>query len=104
MRQARYKQPKAYLEHMQTGNAIEEEVEIGRAELGFEFMLNTLRLREGFEPNLFAERTGLALNAIEQQLNLAENKGLLYRDHRRITPTALGLRFLNDLQQLFLAD
>ena len=104
VRQARYKQPKAYLEHMQTGNAIEEEVEIGRAELGFEFMLNTLRLREGFEPNLFAERTGLALNAIEQQLNIAENKGLLYRDHRRIKPTALGLRFLNDLQQLFLAD
>jgi len=104
VRQARYKQPKAYLEHMQTGNAIEEEVEIGRAELGFEFMLNTLRLREGFEPNLFAERTGLALNAIEQQLNIAENKGLLYRDHRRIKPTALGLRFLNDLQQLFLAN
>jgi oxygen-independent coproporphyrinogen-3 oxidase len=104
VRQARYKQPKAYLEHMQTGNAIEEEVEIGRAELGFEFMLNTLRLREGFEPNLFAERTGLALNAIEQQLNIAENKGLLYRDHRRIKPTALGLRFLNDLQQLFLVD
>ena len=104
VRQARYKQPKAYLEHMQTGNAIEEEVEIGRAELGFEFMLNTLRLRDGFEPNLFAERTGLTLNAIEKQLNVAENKGLLYRDHQRIKPTALGLRFLNDLQQLFLAD
>jgi len=89
---------------MQTGNAIQEEVEIGRAELGFEFMLNTLRLQNGFEPNLFAERTGLTLNAIEKPLNLAESKGLLYRDHQIIKPTALGLRFLNDLQQLFLTD
>ncbi len=104
VRQARYKQPKAYLEHMQAGNAIQEEVEIGRAELGFEFMLNTLRLQNGFEPNLFAERTGLTLNAIEKQLNVAESKGLLYRDHQIIKPTALGLRFLNDLQQLFLTD
>jgi len=104
VRQARYKQPKAYLEYMQTGSAVQEEVEIGRAELGFEFMLNTLRLQNGFEPNLFAERTGLTLNAIEKPLNIAENKGLLYRDHQIIKPTALGLRFLNDLQQMFLTD
>jgi oxygen-independent coproporphyrinogen-3 oxidase len=67
-------------------------------------MLNTLRLQDGFEPNLFAERTGLTLNAIERKLNLAEGKGLLYRDHQIIKPTELGLRFLNDLQQMFLAD
>lgn len=104
VRQARFKQPKAYLEHMQRGNAVQEEVEIGRGELGFEFMLNTLRLYNGFEPNLFAERTGLTLNAIEKPLNAAEAKGLLYRDHQIIKPTALGLRFLNDLQQMFLPD
>jgi oxygen-independent coproporphyrinogen-3 oxidase len=104
VRQARYKQPKAYLEHMQRGNAVQEEVEIGRGELGFEFMLNTLRLQNGFEPNLFAERTGLTLNAIEKPLNAAEAKGLLYRDHQIIKPTELGLRFLNDLQQMFLTD
>jgi putative oxygen-independent coproporphyrinogen III oxidase len=104
VRQARYKQPKAYLEHLQHGNAVQEEAEVGRGELGFEFMLNALRLRNGFEPNLFAERTGLTLNAIEKPLNAAEAKGLLTRDHQIIKPTALGLRFLNDLQQLFLID
>ncbi|MFC3108004.1 radical SAM family heme chaperone HemW [Undibacterium arcticum] len=104
LRQVRYKQPKAYLEHSRNGNPVQEEAEIGRADLGFEFMLNTLRLHHGFAPNLFAERTGLTLNAIEQQLNLAEAKGLLYRDHRIIRPTVLGQRFLNDLQQLFLMD
>jgi oxygen-independent coproporphyrinogen-3 oxidase len=104
VRQARYKQPKAYLERIQAGNAIQEEAEISRDELGFEFMLNALRLQEGFEPNQFAERTGLTLNAIEKPLNAAEAKGLLYRDHKVIKPTALGMRFLNDLQQMFLVD
>ena len=67
-------------------------------------MLNALRLTEGFETNLFAERTGLTVNAIDKALNEAEAKGLLYRDHRIIRPTELGQRFLNDLQQIFLND
>jgi putative oxygen-independent coproporphyrinogen III oxidase len=104
IRQMRYKQPKAYLENTRAGRPIHEEFEIGRGELGFEFMLNALRLNEGFEANLFAERTGLTLNAIEKALNAAEAKGLLYRDHRLIRPTELGRRFLNDLQQMFLED
>ena len=58
----------------------------------------------GFSANLFAERTGLALNAIEKTLAQAESKGLLYRDHQIIKPTELGQPFLNDLQQLFLTD
>ena len=102
LRQMRYKQPKAYLDAVRIGNPVQEEAEIGRGELGFEFMLNTLRLNNGFEVNLFAERTGLALNTIEATLNAAEAKGLLYRDHQIIKPTELGKRFLNDLQQMFL--
>ena len=104
IRQARYKQPKAYMEHVVSGNAIQEEHEIARNELGFEFMLNALRLYGGFAPNQFMERTGLTLNAIEKPLNEAEAKGLITRDHQLIKPTELGMRFLNDLQQLFLAD
>lgn len=102
VRQMRYKQPKAYLEQIKAGNPIQEEFELGRGDLGFEFMLNALRLTNGFEANLFAERTGLTLNAIEKPLNAAEAKGLLYRDHKIIKPTELGKRFLNDLQQVFL--
>jgi len=103
IRQARYKQPKAYVEHARAGNAIFDEAEIGRDELGFEFMLNALRLSAGFNANLFAERTGLTINAIEKPLNEAEAKGLLFRDHKLIRPTDLGRRFLNDLQQIFLS-
>ena len=102
VRQMRYKQPKSYIEHARHGQAIHEEFEVGRDELGFEFMLNALRLTEGFDVNMFAERTGLTLNAIEKPLNAAEAKGLLYRDHKIIKPTELGSRFLNDLQQMFL--
>jgi putative oxygen-independent coproporphyrinogen III oxidase len=102
VRQMRYKQPKAYLEHAATGRPIQDEFELGRGDLGFEFMLNALRLNNGVEVNLFAERTGLTLNAIEKALNAAEAKGLLYRDHKIIRPTELGQRFLNDLQQIFL--
>ena len=104
VRQARYKQPAAFMQHALAGNAIVEEAEIERQELGFEFMLNTLRLTGGFETRLFTERTGLTFNVVEQALNKAEAKGLIYRDFKTIRPTELGQRFLNDLQQIFLPD
>jgi oxygen-independent coproporphyrinogen-3 oxidase len=104
LRQARYKQPASFMEAAAKGNAVAEEHEIGRADMGFEFMLNALRLTEGFDPNLFGERTGMPLNAIEEALNAAEAKGLIYRDFRVIRPTELGQRFLNDLQEMFLAE
>ena len=104
LRQARFKQPIVYMKQVAAGTPVQQEAEIARAELGFEFMLNALRLTEGFDPNLFAQRTGLALNGVEQALQKAEAKGLLFRDHQIIRPSALGQRFLNDLQGLFLED
>jgi putative oxygen-independent coproporphyrinogen III oxidase len=104
LRQARYKQPASFMEAAVKGNAVAEEHEIARGELGFEFMLNTLRLTEGFDPNLFSERTGLQINAIDKALDAAESKGLIYRDFKLIKPTVLGQRFLNDLQEMFLGD
>jgi len=104
LRQARLKQPASFIEAANKGNAVQEEHEIPRADMGFEFMLNTLRLTGGFSPNLFGERTGVQINAIDKALNGAEAKGLLYRDHQIIRPTELGQRFLNDLQQMFLGE
>lgn len=102
VRQARYKQPKTYMEESLRGAAVQESNEIPRNEIGFEFMLNTLRLTHGFETNLFHDRTGLLLHSLEKPLLIAEQKGLIERDHKMIRPTLLGRRFLNDLQQLFL--
>ncbi|WMW82518.1 radical SAM family heme chaperone HemW [Undibacterium cyanobacteriorum] len=102
VRQMRHKQPRAYIDSALRGDAIQENNEIARDELPFEFMLNALRLNHGFESKLFFERTGLLLNSIDPSLTLAEKKGLLEIDHLRIKPTELGKRFLNDLQQIFL--
>lgn len=102
IRQVRHKQPKMYMDAVKLGNPIQESHEIARDELPFEFMLNALRLNQGFETGLFYERTGILLNSVETALNQAEARGLLLRDHLKIQPTELGRRFLNDLQQLFL--
>jgi len=102
LRQARYKQPREYLQRTAAGTPVQEEHEVTRKDLGFEFMMNALRLAEGFEVALFAERTGLPISAVEQPLQEALQRGLITRDHVRIAPTKHGQRFLNDLLQLFL--
>jgi oxygen-independent coproporphyrinogen-3 oxidase len=101
VRQVRFRQPASYLKHASMGDFIAESHEVGRNDLPFEFMLNALRLTEGVSSNSFFETTGLSLSSIEQELNEAERRGLLVRDHSKLRPTDLGLRFLSDLQSLF---
>lgn len=103
LRHARHRQPQAYLDAVAQGAPLQQEHEVSRADLAFEFMMNALRLNEGFDSTLFQERTGLPLLAIRRELDEAERRGLLMRDHRRIAPTQLGQRFLNDLLEIFLA-
>jgi oxygen-independent coproporphyrinogen-3 oxidase len=67
-------------------------------------MMNALRLNEGFNSVLFQERTSLPLFTIRHELEQAERRGLLLRDHQRIAPTQLGQRFLNDLLEIFLRE
>ena len=71
-------------------------------ELPFEFMLNALRLVEGFPAELFAARSGLPLSLVESGLRTAEEKGLIERNPRKIRPTDKGRHFLDDLVGLFL--
>ncbi len=104
VRQVRYREPKLYMEQALAGNAVTQENEVSRADLPFEFMLNALRLREGFSLQDFAEKTGLPMTAIQRGLDEAERKGLIERDFVRVKPTVRGFDFLNDLQSLFLAD
>ncbi len=103
VRQVRYREPKLYMDKALAGNAVTLEEEVARADLPFEFMLNALRLRDGFALQDFLDRTGLPLSAIEQPLKEAEAKGLIARDFARVRPTERGFDFLSDLQALFLA-
>ena len=104
VRQVRYAQPESYMKRALEGSAVSEQHEVAPEELGFEFMLNALRLRDGVATALFSERTGLPLTAITEPIQRAVNKGLLTPDPTRLQATELGQRFLNDLQALFLVD
>jgi len=104
VRQVRYRQPASYLERAARGEFLAEHVEVGRRELPFEFMLNALRLTDGVPAALFGERTGLPPSAIDAPLQQAEKLGLIEQSPTQLRPTALGRRFLTDLQSLFLAS
>ena len=102
VRQVKVREPRLYMERALAGQAMAQEEEVARADLPFEFMLNALRLRQGFALSEFSERTGLALTAIQQPLEQAEHKGWVKRDLQRVQPTERGFDFLSDLQELFL--
>lgn len=105
IRQMRYKQPKEYLLQNQSGaTLVQTQQTLPNADRAFEFMMNALRLNDGFDSKLFEERTGLPLIVIQTQLDQAEERGLLARNAFRIKPTILGKRFLNDLLQIFLPE
>ena len=104
VRQVRLREPRLYQERALSGNALAQSEEVSRCDLPFEYMLNALRLPQGFGLREFSERTGLAVSAIASALDAAERKGLIERDLHRVRPTVRGFDFLSDLQELFLAD
>jgi oxygen-independent coproporphyrinogen-3 oxidase len=103
-RQARFRHPRRYMEAASAGNALEIDRLLAPRDLPFEFMLNALRLVGGVPAALFEERTGQSLAVIARSLDKAAGKGLLLADPARLAPTDLGLRFLNDLQEIFLPE
>ena len=102
VRQVRWRDPATYMDKAAAGQALSNEHEVDLKARAFEFMMNALRLKDGFELLRFTERTGLTLASIQRPLAEAEAKGLLARDLARVWPTARGFDFLSDLQALFL--
>ena len=102
VRQVRYREPQLYMRQAQQGEPVTQSDEVSREDLPFEFMLNALRLKEGFALSDYMERTGLALTSIQLGLKQAEAQGLISRDWTRVWPTERGFDFLSDLQALFL--
>lgn len=101
-RETRPKHPKAYMQQALQGNAVERAWNISHDELGFEFMMNALRLIDGVPTHIFQQRTGLSLHSLNAAIKKAQNKGLLSVSQGHIKPTLLGQRFLNELLELFL--
>jgi len=94
------KSPKDYLSKMQAGVDISTKKEVDN--VAFEFMLNSLRLKDGFSSSLFESRTGLLIESFGFELGRAENLGLLENKNNWIKPTSKGFNFLNELQEIFL--
>jgi oxygen-independent coproporphyrinogen-3 oxidase len=102
VRQQRWREPLGYIEQALAGRALSQDAEVPRAELPFEFMLNALRLREGFGLAQFSDRTGLPTSAIDAALQAAQQRGLLQLELQQVRATERGFDFLSDLQALFL--
>ena len=81
---------------------MQEHNEVEAASLPFEFMMNALRLADGFHPSLFEARTAQPISRILPQLKAAEAEGLIDVGPEKIAPTAKGRRFLNILLEKFL--
>lgn len=75
VRQVRYREPRLYMENARAGMAVSQSDDVALADLPFEFMLNALRLKQGFTLPQFSERTGLAMTSIQRGLEEAERKG-----------------------------
>jgi oxygen-independent coproporphyrinogen-3 oxidase len=101
-REARHRNPRAYLEGAVRGEFISTRQEVGRVDLPGEFMMNALRLNNGFPLALFNERTGLPLAVIEDAASAARRDGLLEVIDGFMRPTPHGRRFLNRLLAGFL--
>lgn len=92
--------PKDYLNPAKPFKAGEKD--LGNEELPFEFLMNALRLTDGVDAALFAQRTGLDLSSLAEGRRQAEQSGLLQVEPSRLAATARGQLFLNDLLQYFL--
>ncbi len=103
VRQVRAREPRLYMERALAGDAVVSADEVARRELPFEYMLNALRLREGFNLSDFDARTGLPRSAIDAALQDGVSKGWLIQEGLWVQPTVRGFDFLSDLQSLFLA-
>lgn len=107
VRQVRWSQPARYMAESADaagGALLADEFTVPESERPFEFMMNALRLNQGFAETLFAERCALPLTRIDGELARAEAAGLIVRGGGRIAPSARGRRFLNRLLEGFLGD
>jgi oxygen-independent coproporphyrinogen-3 oxidase len=95
--------PLAYINEAESGDCTDVVTRVKRTDFGFEFMLNALRLTDGFSEADFCDRTGLEADAILGQISRAQSEGLIEQtDPFHWRPTETGFRFLNDLQARFL--
>jgi len=102
----RYQKPANPLQYMMSQEEVNESTALKAltpADRMFEFMLNALRLNDGFAEELFCQRTALSSDALMDATKAVQEKGLMERREDGVwKPSKLGARFLNDLQAEFI--
>jgi len=96
------KSPRDYLNQFQHNNNDSESSIKVVDNVAFEFMLNSLRLKDGFNVELFEARTGQPFQVLGSKLDKAIDLGLIQIQKKWIKPTTKGFNFLNELQEIFL--
>lgn len=102
VRERRFSNPASFIKRALAGNAVAEKRSVDKDEQAFEFMLNVLRLKEGVDSRLLAQRTHLTIEDIRECLDRARRLGLMPESTSRIKATEKGWAFLSDLQEIFL--
>lgn len=98
------KQPQDYLDKAISDKRISGEKILTSNDAAFEFMMNALRLNDGFETEIFQHHVGLPISSVEKALKQAEEKNLIHWELKRIRPTETGRQYLNTLLELFMPD
>jgi len=101
-RYAKHRHPRRYMQSLEGGGWCAEKRNLTDEERVFEFFLNQLRLKQGVNIDDFKPRTGLHWDVVEARVQKAIDTGLLEAVDERLSPTPLGWRFVNDIQQMFL--
>ena len=103
-RQMRHKSPRAYLTGAASTDFLQTDEAVTGNELSGEFMMNVLRLNEGFDIQLYQRHTGLPWIVVSRQVDSAVADGFLtwIEPGKRLQPTPLGRRFLNVLLERFI--
>lgn len=104
VRHSKHKHPARYIDSAYSSDRIQGQQQVDPTDARFEFMMNALRLNQGFAIDEFTGRTGEPIHALKKALSDAEDAGLINRDISRITPTAQGLQYLDTLLERFMPD
>lgn len=100
LRNRKMKQPGHYLASSVTRQASCEEISPG--ERALEFMLNALRLRDGFTIQQFESRTGLAFSSIGKRVEYLQQRQLLTVNEHQVRSTDRGYQLLNSVLEEFM--
>jgi oxygen-independent coproporphyrinogen-3 oxidase len=98
------KHPNSYLNHASTKLPVATSYELTAQDLCFEFLMNALRLTQGFSPFLFQQRTGKSLAGVSQAVTELQRDGLLHVDCNQIKATDKGYRYLDEMLQRLLPE